>query len=108
MTRLSKTQIEVLEGAKRAIDFARTHTFEEWFEETTHHTIESQKNYNPEDFDEIIADFQKTYEERKNGFVYTYCSGATLQKLQNCGLIEIVKDTTNTKRSHDTVKVLNY
>ena len=59
--------------------------------------------------DETIEKYKDSYENEKQGIVYTHCSGATLNKLESLGLIEIIKNSTNSKYyAFDVVKILNY
>ena len=114
--KLSKTQEQVLEWAKKDIDFARAHNFYDWFR-GTHHWF---SDYTDEMIDADFAEKEqlgylgtKSYEmdrynDRKNGITVTMCNSRTLYKLQELGLIEIIEDSNGEKFGVDHIKVLNY
>lgn len=101
--KLTKTQSEVLEYAKKQIDTARALTYREWF-------LETEKYYRPDWIEKAIQErqFANVYEDRKNGIVYTHCNSRTLKKLESLGYIEIIEDSTGESYGIDVVKVLNY
>lgn len=111
--KLSKAQQEVMNQAKEKIDFARSANYYDWirrsyfpYKEVTDdqvlETIEHDKKIFGYDY---IA---KTFEEEKNGITIVQCNSRTLYKLQEYGLIEIVKDSKGQTYGIDTIKVLNY
>ena len=111
--KLSKTQQEVLDGAKARIDFARNHDFYEWVRAN----ISLMFDFTNEQIDAELAKRKEqgwkvweheAYEETKNGFTWMYCNSRTLHKLAEYGLIEILRDSTGESYASDSVKVLNY
>lgn len=111
--KLSKAQQEVMNQAKEQIDFARSVNYYDWirrsffpYKEVTDdqvlEAIEHDKKIFGYDY------FAKTFEEEKNGIALVRCNSRTLYKLQEYGLIEIVKDSKGQTYGIDTIKVLNY
>lgn len=102
--KLSKAQEAVLNHAKEAIDFARTHTLEEWY----------MKSYRVDRLDlDSMDEWSRnytitTYEKRKNGIALSMCNSRTLKKLEDLGLIEILYDSNGTHYGVDEIRVLNY
>lgn len=122
--KLSKAQQKVIDDAKKDIDFARTHSLREWAakrcrrSETdriiTNYSLygyrtreEALKAMN-EEIDKFINKYSESYENNKNGIVFTYCNSRTLAKLQKLGLIEILYDSEGEHFGIDTIKILNY
>ena len=131
--KLTKAQQEVLDHAKKDIDYARTHDFLHWIakhftqldleedwdsfpnpylsnEEAMKRAIEAVENdKNPvirDDIEIFPANHRrKWYEEEKSGMATTIASSNTLRALQRMGLIEIIVDAG---RGVDRIRVLNY
>ena len=110
---LSKTQQEVLNGAKARIDFARNHNFYDWVRGTTYR----MENFTNEQIDAELAKREKQgwrvvereiYEETQNGYTWLHCNSRTLHKLAEYGLTEILRDSTGECYGTDSIKVLNY
>ena len=102
--KLSKAQEAVLNHAKEEIDFARTHTLEEWY-------IKSYRadRLDLDSMDEWSRNYTiTTYEKRKNGIALSMCNSRTLKKLEDLGLIEILYDSNGTHYGVDEIRVLNY
>lgn len=125
--KLSKAQQNVIDTAHREIEFARNHTLREYvmeklFQVTNIEDVIVFKNHEMynltkeqaikhinDKIDSQIESYKKYYEQEKQGVVLTMCSGATLKKLENLGLIEVIYNSTNTgSYSIDTVKILNF
>lgn len=131
--KLSKAQQEVMDRAKKEIDFARTHTAYEWAknqkfgfvgtpeeqdsyierlcENFTAYGAKSKEEMMNKFIEEIkgYADEYHEYKkERENGIVLTRCNSKTLWKLQELGLIEIISDSNGSAYGIDIIKVLNY
>lgn len=101
--KLSKAQADVMNHAKEQIDFARTHSLEEWYEKNycTRVSLDSR--------DERSRNYISTqYEKRKQGIALANCNTRTLRKLEELGLIEIVYDSTGEHFGIDEIRVLNY
>ena len=103
--KLTKTQIEVLEYAKKKIDKARTLTYREWLIDMNSYYL-----YHEDALEDSIykQEYANYYEDAKNGIVLTHCNSRTLKKLESLGYIEIIEDSTGERIGIDTVKVLNY
>lgn len=113
--KLSKAQQEVMDKAKARIDFARTHSFCDWWrsgasyyhrnktDEEVYAYLEGREYFNTEEE-------MKRYEMNRNGIDYLcHASSASIRKLESLGLIEIIKDSCGDKRyGFDTIKILNY
>lgn len=112
MKKLSKAQEKVLNEAKAKIDLARKYdTFEEYFDNTKAsyfpmycNTAQKCKENNPENFEM----YKEWWEKEREAIVLTSCNSRTLVKLQEFGLIEIIKDSNGQVYGIDTIKVLNY
>ena len=100
MTQLSKTQIEVLDFAKKQIDKARNNDFETW----------CGRNYKYlDEYEGYREKLENTYENALNGIVSVNCNSRTIRKLEKDGYIEIIYDSANAKGlGFDFIKVLNY
>lgn len=101
--KLSKAQEKVMEQAYKDIDLARNNNYEAWVRKYI-------KGFTDEYIEERIRleDRKDWYEDRKNGIVLTSCNTKTLRKLEELGLIKIIKDSTGSTWGIDIVKVLNY
>lgn len=116
---ISKAQQEVLDKAKARIDFARAHGFCDWWRENTGYW-KFKEMTDSEVYEEIErrtksgwkADLKYEtahYEMNRNGIDYLcHASSATIKKLQNLGLIEIIRDSNGEYYGFDTIKILNY
>ena len=113
MTKLSKTQQQLLDGAKARIDFARNHNFYDWARKNISHfydrtdeqiemMIEREVELGYENW------YTEAYEETKNGYTWMSCNSRSLHKLEELGLIEIKRDSTGETYGVDSIKVLNY
>lgn len=102
-TKLTPAQEKVMEKAYRDIDLARDNNYEAWIRKTI-------KGFTDEYIEDRIRleDRKDWHEDRKNGIVLTSCNTRTLKKLEELGLIEIIKDSTGSTWGIDVVKVLNY
>ena len=131
--KLTKAQQEVLDLAKREIDYARTHDFLHWIAKDHGYALETDWDAYPNPYlsnenalreaqEMVEADSRPTYteegyeirpagwsrqqyEKRKTGIVFTITSSHTLRALETRGLIRIIKDA---KRGVDEIQVLNY
>ena len=124
---LTPAQRDVMEGAYSNVEFARTHTLQEWaLSRVTggFYTVEQMKQgYRPVtewqdyryksqedsirrqlDYAEDYADkYGENYEAAKRGQVLTTTSTNTLRALQKRGFIEILDDGG---RTPDTVRII--
>ena len=108
--KLSKAQQETYDDILRQISEARnTESFEEYFEKhnaprknSRYDTIEKCNAEDPR----FLDYYKENYEQRKMGIALTHCAGATIQKLQNLGLIEIIEDSTGTRYGVDRVRAV--
>lgn len=105
--KLSTTQETVLENIRRQVREARSYTtYEDYFlaVKAPHYncTPEKYQAQNPE----IWAYMKKHWEGLLEGKALTRCSGPTLYKLEELGYIKILKDTTKTKYTMDTVQLI--
>ena len=98
--KLTAAQQKVMDHATGRIDFARTHSFEEWF----------HKGFPGWDFDRTNGDpyYEKRFDEEKAGITLVTCNSRTLYKLRDMGLIEIIRDTSGSHFNVDEIRVLNY
>ena len=98
--KLTAAQQKVMDQAKEDIDFARTHSFEDWY----------HKRFSGWDFERTKKDtfYEERFEEEKAGIALVICNGRTLYKLRDMGLIEIIRDTSGSHFSVDKIRVLNY
>lgn len=107
-----------MDEAKRDIDEARALGFIEWYRIHC-----SYWKYKEMSDDELVSELKRkvcwkgttefeywtnVYEGRKAGNVLTSCNSRTLYKLQEMGLIEILRDSTGDHFGIDEVKILNY
>ena len=120
--KLSKAQAQVMEKAKEDIDYARTHDFLHWYARATGHELETDWDAHPnpilsnesvmkeaiERANEAGEYWHRSYEKRKEGIALTMCNSRTLAKLEEMGLIEILRDSKGQTYGVDEVKVLNY
>lgn len=118
--KLSKAQQEVMDKAKERIDYARTHSFYDWFRNNT--CADYVKEMSDQEVDALIdkrtehgwignrAYEENHYQMNRDGIDYLcHASGATIKRLETLGLIEIIKDSTGTGTyAFDAIKVLNY
>ena len=131
--KLTKAQQEVMDLAKREIDYARTHDFLHWIAQAHGHALETDWDAHPNPYlsnelalkqaqEMVEADSRgvytddgielippnwsrMAYENRKKGIVLTITSSNTLKALERRGLIRIVRDA---KRGVDEVEIMNY
>lgn len=117
MVKLSKAQQEVLDTAKERIDFARTHSFYDWFREgdryfrdATDEEIKAVIDKRTAEGSVINWEYETThYEWNRNGIDYLcHASSATIRKLESLGLIEIIKDSNGEYYGFDQIRILNY
>ena len=106
---LSKTQREEMEYLYNKLEFARTHTQQEWALNQLHYTPERFERF-PEDRDYMlqradayIQQFPDAYNRDRSGVLLTRANSSTLKALEKRGFIEIVKDG---KQWIDHVKVI--
>ena len=118
--KLSKAQETVLIEAKEEIDFARNHTFYEWV--IKHFSNWFNESATPEEIEKKFIYFEEMgykctkerelekYEMNRSGIDYLcHASSATIRKLENLGLIEIIHDSCGVKYyGFDVIKILNY
>lgn len=112
LMQLSKKQQDVLNVAKRKIDFARAHSFYDWYRLAYRELAAS--------VEEILAKVRRTreifgfdydrmvYEDGRNGVVHVRCDGRTIRRLEKLGMIRILEDSTGTTTHYDRIQVLNY
>lgn len=107
--KLSKTQEQVLAQAKKDIDEARNLSYPEWLK-AGNSFYQCGNEYHQKCYREAVEreEMKHYWEDHRNGIVLTHCNTKTLQKLESCGLIEIVRDSTGEYFGIDTIKVLNY
>ena len=120
MKKLSKAQNEIMTNAYEKIDFARSHSIEEWAMKKTNvppanHPwskwyIEEYgqlryEAYKRERIEEHIERFGKYYELEKKGIILCQANSRTLNKLEELGLIKLHKDGGSYP---DTIEILNY
>ena len=107
---LSKAQQKVIDEMKNDIDFARSASLYDWikkhFRLETDEAVERVREHDKKIFgyDYML----KQYNDERNGITLTSCNSRTLYKLQELGLIEIVKDSKGQTYGIDVVKLLNY
>ena len=118
--KLSKAQEKVLNTAKERIDYARTHDLYDWWrkghevEEWTNEQVEDQWDKFSNRYNGMFGkEYEmKLYEKNVAGIDYLcQASKATLAKLEELGLIEIIYDSSNTSRrgyGFDEIRLLNY
>lgn len=114
--KLSKAQQMVIDTAKERIDFARAHTFYEWYRRDSHWSIQEMTD---EEIDAHLGKVQeyigskKYYEERYNmnrdGIDYLCrANSKTIKKLEDLGLITIIYDSNGETYGFDRIKINNY
>lgn len=114
--KLSKAQQAVMDEAKKDIDIARSLDYPEWLKKTnSYYQVPSTAS---DDYKEMIeqkfieavdnGELKEYWERAINGIVLTHCNSRTLAKLQEYGLIEIIRDSSGETFGIDTIKVLNY
>jgi len=114
MVKLSKVQQKLLDDAKARIEFARTHNFYDWMRKNISRVDDSTTDEQIEMMIEREVElgyenwYTEAYEETKNGVTYMSCNSRSLHKLEELGLIEILRDSTGETYGLDSVKVLNY
>ena len=98
--KLTAAQQKVMDQVKGDIDFARTHSFEDWY----------HKGYPGRDIERTKKDtyYEERFEEEKAGIALVICNSRTLYKLRDMGLIEIIRDTSGSHFNVDKIRVLNY
>lgn len=117
--KLSKAQQNVLDVAKERIDFARNHSFCDWWRNNTSYW--AYKEASDEEVYNLIQkrtaqgwvatlDYEmKHYNMNKDGIDYLcHASSETIKKLETLGLIEIMYDSNGEYYGFDTIKILNY
>lgn len=120
--KLSKAQAEVMEQAKKDIDYARSHDFLHWISKAHGYDLDVDWDSHPNkhltnarvlaDAEEYVRKdtgwWRNRYEAERAGEVLTHCNSKTLAKLEQMGLVEIVFDSKGTSYGIDHVRVLNY
>jgi len=117
--KLSKAQQEVIDYAKNRIDYAREHSFCDWFRKGYGKSVASLNDAevyeyinkkHSEGWHMSIESETENYEMNRNGIDYLcHASSATIRKLEKLGLIEIIEDSCGAKcYGFDTIKLLNY
>lgn len=98
--KLTAAQQKVMDHVKGDIDFARTHSFEDWY----------HKGFPGWDLERTKKDtyYEERFEEEKSGVALVICNSRTLYKLRDMGLIEIIRDTSGSHFNVDKIRVLNY
>lgn len=118
MAKLSKAQQEVMDHAKEAIDFSRTHDFYDWYRRSA---VLKVKEMTDEEIDSYLEDRKKRgyvgtkeyemerYQWNRDGIDFLcHASSLTIRKLEKLGLIEIIEDSKGEYYGLDKIKVLNY
>ena len=110
MTKLSKAQEAILNEAKKNIDEARSYkTYEEYAYNTSYRFYSRFSS-----FEEAIQEIREDslydigielYEELKSGIAFIKANTRTIEKLEEMGLIEIVRIGGS---RYDRIKILNY
>lgn len=104
--KLTETQIEILEKAKKKIDTARSfETFEEYKGETDRFCKDRGGAEYVRQNIEKFEDYRKYWENAKQGMPLVSANSRTIKALEKAGLIEIIEDGGTFP---DTIKVLNY
>ena len=130
--KLTKTQQDLMDWAKRQIDYARTHDFIHWLSNAHGYDLDLDWDAHPNPYlsnEQVWKDAQmmvekdkkpviiegheifpagwwmSKYEAEKEGIITTQASSNTLRALQRMGLIEIIHDAGIWI---DTIRVLNY
>ena len=118
--KLSKAQQAIMDQAHREIDFARTHTLEEWAEKQRNVPDKDSpagkwyiEKYGEVEFEKYrrncIREYAETYgeyhEREKNAIVLCMANTRTIEKLEKLGLIRIIKKGGS---SPDSIEILNY
>lgn len=108
--KLSPTQETILESIRRQVNQARSYTtYEDYFlaVEAPHYNCDfnTPEKYQAQD-PKGWAYRKKHWEGLLEGKALTHCSGPTLYKLEKLGYIKILKDTTKTKDTIDTVQLI--
>ncbi len=103
--KLSKAQQTVLNKAKQDIDNARSKDVAQWYKE---HVAGVQWL----SYEKLLNDdkqyWKNKHVQRCEGIVLTSCNSRTLAKLQQYGLIEIIRDSNGERSGLDLIKVLDY
>lgn len=100
--KLSNAQQKVISAAQADIDLARQNEYREWFMIT-----QASSTRNVEE--KINEGYLKEYwEQKRKAIVLTHCSSKTLAKLEEYGLIKIIKDSNGQNYGIDVIQLLNY
>lgn len=110
--KLTPAQQKIMDRAQAQIDYARQHTFYDWYR----HAYNTAKTLTDEEIDKCIKDWntscptlkdyeRKSYEGARNGEAIMTTNTKTLTALVNMGLIKIIKLGGNYP---DTIQILNY
>lgn len=117
--KLSKAQQVVMDEAKKRIDYARVHSFHDWFRNNNRsgNIIEM----NDREVDELLEkrtlagwignkDYQmEHYQMNRDGIDYLcHASSKTIGKLESMGLIEIIRNSNGENYGLDVIRILNY
>ena len=115
--KLTKAQQTVMDQAHKEIDLARSLDYTEWLKATEFRRDFEFAERHPEFKDSIEKNFEEAvrkekykhyWEAERRGEVLTHCNSKTLLKLEEMGLIEIIRISTGTAYGIDEVKILNY
>lgn len=116
--KLSKAQQAVIDEAKRDIDRARSYSrMIEWYMadgywqrkgKSEAEVIEYLKGRRFADGMTDYDYYMRRWQDEKNGIVAVHANSKTLYKLQEMGMIEIIRDSKGETFGIDTIKLLNY
>lgn len=111
--KLSTAQKKVIDDATAKIDFARSHNFYDWYRKAM-----NCATYSDDRIDQVMArndeklfgiggkEYEmRSYEGYKNGEVLVTANTKTLAKLEEMGVIKIIKEGG---MYPDLIKVINY
>lgn len=110
MAKLSNYQQKTLDDAKHQIDNARA--CETVYEYVIKHagSLQDRFKYHLDDYPELLSKYTKWWNEHKSGIVLVNSNIRTIQKLEQLGLIKVVKveEGRHTGYVLDRIQVLNY
>lgn len=117
ISKLSKSQQEVMEWAYKVVDFTRSHTLEEWslaavigqryqdedIDINKYRPVSHWQDYGYpskeyiiertlQDAQDFATNYKRHYENAKNGIVLNQSSSSTIRALEKRGFIKIIED----------------